>query len=280
MAKTKKKLPPKKRAEIIATKAEKKPKTPPIKGMPVHFVPDHTQRHFGKPDVPICENYGPQYIGEVLAWGHTNDAGNVTCEKCRVKHARYSKLCRGCGTMITDFSRDSHDGRCPRCRSMSRAKVGILDVAADGVTVEKSYGAAIGREEEGENYLKGQVLAKDERKQYNAVQQAGIQPTATEEEVNMAKTKVVKPITTEKEALNAAKTVNKAAAKVREDKSDKKIKMLVKENPKRVGSRAFDVFACYKDGITVAEFLKASAKSGGSMANVNWDVDHEFIKLS
>lgn len=265
----------------VTTKT-KRGKAPPLKGMPVHFVPrngDPPSRYWGKADVPICSNYGPKYIGEALAWGSANFIEGVTCEGCKKRHYALNHQCRSCGTMITDASIEKYNAKCTKCfHSPGVAKVGMHDVQEDGETV-RSYGAAAGHEVEAEAQLRESALAKAERKRYNVVQTEGIQPPATEEEVNMAKTKVVKPITTEKEALTAAKQTVKVAAKASEDKSGMKIKLLVKENPKRAGSKAFAVFACYKDGITVADFLKASEKSGGSMANVNWDVDHEFISL-
>lgn len=53
------------------------------------------------------------------------------------------------------------------------------------------------------------------------------------------------------------------------------ITMLVEENPKRKGSRARGEFAFYKNGMTVAEYLKA----GGSRASLIWDENHKFIRL-
>lgn len=56
-------------------------------------------------------------------------------------------------------------------------------------------------------------------------------------------------------------------------------------NPKREGSNGFRAFGLYKNGMTVAEFLKLASetkhegKSVGSMADVRWDKDHGFIEL-
>jgi hypothetical protein len=54
---------------------------------------------------------------------------------------------------------------------------------------------------------------------------------------------------------------------------DAKIKVIVKENPKRAA--AADRFALYKNGMTVDEYLEA----GGKRADVNWDVAQGFIEV-
>lgn len=54
------------------------------------------------------------------------------------------------------------------------------------------------------------------------------------------------------------------------------ITLLVESNPKREGSEAHKRFALYKNGITVADFLKA----GGAMADINWDLGHRLIALT
>lgn len=53
------------------------------------------------------------------------------------------------------------------------------------------------------------------------------------------------------------------------------IRVLVKDNPKRPGSRAAADFARYRDGMTVKEFLQA----GGSRAGLKWDSAHGFIRV-
>lgn len=47
------------------------------------------------------------------------------------------------------------------------------------------------------------------------------------------------------------------------------------KNPKRPGSKSFERFAVYKDGITVAEAVKA----GVLYADLSWDVGHGFIAV-
>lgn len=56
---------------------------------------------------------------------------------------------------------------------------------------------------------------------------------------------------------------------------DAKITVLVKENPKRKGTAAFDKFARYSRVKTVGEF-KAD---GGVATTLHYDLDHEFIKI-
>ena len=47
-------------------------------------------------------------------------------------------------------------------------------------------------------------------------------------------------------------------------------------NPKRAGTNAATAFAKYKDGMTVAAFLKA----GGSLADLRNDTTKKFIKVT
>lgn len=53
------------------------------------------------------------------------------------------------------------------------------------------------------------------------------------------------------------------------------IKLLSATNPKRPGSKSFDRFALYQDGMTVEAFLKA----GGRRADLAWDAKHGFIAV-
>ncbi len=57
------------------------------------------------------------------------------------------------------------------------------------------------------------------------------------------------------------------------------IRLLVKENPKREGSKSFPRYALYRDGMTVAEYLEAVEKLGGSSADLRWDVQRKYIAL-
>lgn len=52
-----------------------------------------------------------------------------------------------------------------------------------------------------------------------------------------------------------------------------KIKVLVKENPKR--AKAAERFDLYKNGMTVDEYIAA----GGTRADINWDVKQQFIEV-
>lgn len=47
------------------------------------------------------------------------------------------------------------------------------------------------------------------------------------------------------------------------------------ENPKRKGSKSAARFDLYQNGMTVATFIQ----KGGTRGDINWDVDHEHIKL-
>ena len=56
---------------------------------------------------------------------------------------------------------------------------------------------------------------------------------------------------------------------------NQKIKILVKDNPKRPSSASFGRFELYKTCKTTDEFLAA----GGYSADLRYDVEHEFIEL-
>jgi hypothetical protein len=58
--------------------------------------------------------------------------------------------------------------------------------------------------------------------------------------------------------------------------ADKKITVLVKENPKREGTKGHAAFAQYKNGIKVSTFVER----GGSLADVKWDMAHGYISLA
>jgi len=257
-------------AAKVPTPAKRKAK--PLVGMPIHFCPTDQQRHFGPAERPLCSNYGPRYIGEVLAWGGANNPETVTCKECLRLYNVRNKMCRRCGTMITEVSVEKYQALCPKCKPQGLPKVGIVDVGADN-KIERTWGKAQGREAELQAQLDKELeletLAKQEREQYNSTQREGIPPSTTEEQV-MAKT--------EKQVVKAAAKVAKAGEdqkKAEKDLDGKKIKLLTKENPKRAGSKSFDLFKLYKNGMTVAQFKEA----GGSAAAIAWDTDHNFIEL-
>lgn len=53
------------------------------------------------------------------------------------------------------------------------------------------------------------------------------------------------------------------------------IRLLVEDNPKRLGSSAYTRFTHYEDGITVEEYFKR----GGRPEDLKWDEEHHYIKL-
>jgi hypothetical protein len=57
---------------------------------------------------------------------------------------------------------------------------------------------------------------------------------------------------------------------------DQKIKLLVKSNPKKLGSKSYERFNKYHNGISVGEFLD----KGGLSIDLKWDVEHNFIKIT
>lgn len=58
---------------------------------------------------------------------------------------------------------------------------------------------------------------------------------------------------------------------------DAKITVLSASNPKRQGTKAFDVFAKYVDGMTVQAFLDAAGEE--ATPNIVYDTKHGFIAV-
>lgn len=110
---------------------------------------------------------------------------------------------------------------------------------------------------------------------------APIKPATTAITLPANLTGADKPSAAAKKAAPAAKKA--AAAVEKKDYStptnprngDSKIKLLVKENPKRAGSKSFERYALYKDGMKVSDFYAA----GGTAADIRWDASAGFIEV-
>jgi len=57
-----------------------------------------------------------------------------------------------------------------------------------------------------------------------------------------------------------------------------KIKVLVKENPKREGTESYDRFEHYFD--KSVKTVKDAIEAGVKMGDLHWDTDHEFISIT
>lgn len=64
---------------------------------------------------------------------------------------------------------------------------------------------------------------------------------------------------------------------------DQVIRMVVKDNPKQVGSASYTRFSMYRHGMTVGEYrrLCKAAKVTAHMTNedLRWDTAHNFISI-
>ncbi len=58
--------------------------------------------------------------------------------------------------------------------------------------------------------------------------------------------------------------------------ADGVISLRVESNPKRKGSKSFDRFALYKNGMTVEQAVKA----GVLYADIKWDTEHGFVAIN
>ena len=252
-----------------------------IGGMPMHFVPQAGQQHFGRVGEPLCHDTGPQLVKDIQVWGATNTIENVTCAKCQNLFGVRNHMCRVCGTMITDTCISKYAGRCAKCLTL-KDRVGIVDVDVDGVTI-KTYGAAKKHEDELKKQMKEEKelkeLAVAQQKAYNQEQERLLQSNQTEQSVNSKEQETMAKKTADKKSANGKGAGTAALKKANEGKRAalhaQTIKMLVKDNPKRPGTKGFKMFSLYKSGMTVGDFLGA----GGTIADVRWDEKHKFIEL-
>lgn len=103
----------------------------------------------------------------------------------------------------------------------------------------------------------------------------------SEGEVEMATEKKKSPVSKQVATTKKTKDVSPyvAATGKRGRKSnflpDMKIKVLVKENPKREGSASYARFAHYFNSKSVADFIAA----GGTYGDIKWDIEHNFISV-
>ena len=79
-----------------------------------------------------------------------------------------------------------------------------------------------------------------------------------------------------KAAKAPAKAEKKESAGRTNKHAGKKITVVAKENPKREGTAAHDIFSLYKTGQTVEQFLEA----GGTVVALDYDSKKGFIKLA
>lgn len=89
--------------------------------------------------------------------------------------------------------------------------------------------------------------------------------------------------TSKKTSKKVTKKTSKKTAKVAGTRGRKpsipneaKVKVLVKENPRRSGTAAYKRFSLYKSGMTVGEYIKAGGKRGSLLK----DVRKGFVSVS
>lgn len=96
---------------------------------------------------------------------------------------------------------------------------------------------------------------------------------------SMAEAKEGKAPKAKKEKAAPAEKVGRVKKELREVPAftdDTKIKVLVTENPRRPGTATYDIYNLYKDGITVADFVKA----GGRRVDVKADYERGHIDFA
>ena len=105
-----------------------------------------------------------------------------------------------------------------------------------------------------------------------------------EQKTEQASTNVEIPKPEPKKARKVMKATPKAEPEVKPryapkgtitDASKQKIQLLVKDNPKRPGTKCFTWFSWYRNGMTVKDYYE----KGGKADHIRWDVAHGFIAL-
>lgn len=117
-----------------------------------------------------------------------------------------------------------------------------------------------------------EIVPETLRQDTLAQQQAAMDAVRThqpEEESDMAAAK--------KAARKAAPKKTKVEGAPRGFAEDAKIKILVKENPRR--GEAAKRFEIYKDGMTVAEYTKKIGSRAEALVHLRWDVKHGHISV-
>lgn len=98
----------------------------------------------------------------------------------------------------------------------------------------------------------------------------------TEEEEAMRKTSGSRKAAAKKaKSVRSTKKATASARKAAGFEPEARITLLVKENPRREGTRAHKVYGYYSTCKTVAEFVK----KGGAGKDLKWDVEHKNIKV-
>ena len=94
----------------------------------------------------------------------------------------------------------------------------------------------------------------------------------------LPKTKAKKP-----SSKGKIKVVPKPTAKkslTRHDFDGKVIKIVGDKSPVREGSRRAEIFALFKDGMNISEFLTAARKIRGGAMDIQIALDKKYIELS
>lgn len=81
------------------------------------------------------------------------------------------------------------------------------------------------------------------------------------------------PETTVHVSKKVVKTVKQPLRHFIEKNLNRKIRLVVKQNPKKRGTKAAQRFELYRDGMTVKEVLNIGVTRG----DIKWDFDHTFI---
>lgn len=161
-----------------------------------------------------------------------------------------------------------------------KEKAPATEKPAKGKPIEKRKGHLVVDVDTGKMAVVGSANSKAER---DILKKANIVERPSTKEEKKADEKAAKEAAKKAAEKGKAKAEKKAAKpkgekKERAPKEDdnRKITLLVKENPKREGTAAYEMFNLYKKSKTVKDFLAA----GGTTSCLRHDTAKEFIKVA
>lgn len=259
----------------------------------IHCVPVD-QKWLGENGKALCGAEVPAYHDKKkdhLSDGRTNSPDSVTCAKCRRLFDVRDRLCKGCGAMITDATREIHSGHCPNCRGA------LIDLDKDNKFVGATYiktglpvvGEGIERVQEEALRFKEDADARRREVDARHAEQASkvSNSSATGEEYAsgvVAVNPAAKAATPRGNAMakdakkgnpEALKKAQEAMEGKRAIERTKKIKVLKKEMPHREGSKAETSFKALLKAKTVGDYQEA----GGDPGYLRWYVEHDIASV-
>ncbi len=208
------------------------------------------------------------------------ETGRIRCEKL---HTEIQKYVGAEG--IPDFLRRAHVSAIPQVAPVARMSF-VEDPPRRDFRIPKGM-----TDEEGQAMLARQAQAKKDKAvarvelmkqklaEKNALKLRDV--NAKREEKGLATLASLNdkgPIVKQEKVMATKKSKSNGAAKGKWMANDATITKLAKENPKRKGTRGYQLWEKYKNGMTVGAWKEAGKQY--AMPYLRWDIAHGLIKVS